>query len=107
MNGCKPNKAMQRRHDIMREIGCIICKRGGIYTPCQIHHITGTKTQADHARTLGLCPYHHMGEQLFGTSPEYVSRHPNKKAFEREYDQESDLLIEQNKLIEEYEKCLG
>lgn len=78
-----------------------------MWSPVQIHHITGCKTQADHARTLGLCQYHHMGEQLFGSDCPVVSRHPNKKAFEREYDQESDLLIEQNKLIEEYEKCLG
>jgi len=99
MNGVKPNKAMQDRHDKMRGMGCIICRRQGINTPPQIHHINGTKTQERHAETLALCYPHHMADQDNPLDPRYVSRHPNKYLFEDKYGKESDLLNEQNELI--------
>ena len=103
MNGVKPNKANQRRFEIIREIGCIICRiRRNTYTPPQIHHIEGCKTQDAHTKTLGLCELDHMGEQLYGPSPDYVSRHPNKKRFEAAHGNEYDLLKLQDELIAEY-----
>lgn len=102
MNGVKPNKAMQARHDAMREIGCIICLREGIFTPAKIHHINGCKTQERHAETLGLCYCHHQADQEMPVDPRYTSRHPFKKRFEERYGTEEELLIEQNKLLEEY-----
>lgn len=99
MNGCKPNKEMQARHDKMREIGCIICRMAGFNTPAQIHHIDGCKTQDDHAKTLGLCFYHHMGDQQLPPNPVYTSRHPSKKKFEDRYGSEEELLIYQNELL--------
>lgn len=88
----------------MREIGCIICLEEGYnYCPCQIHHIDGCKTQAAHAKTLGLCYLHHMADQQKPVNRgKYISRHPWKQAFEKRYGTEQNLLIRQNKLIEEY-----
>lgn len=101
MNGCKPNKAMQARHDAMREIGCILCKREGyIYAPTQIHHINGCKTQKAHAQTLALCYRHHMADLHMPISKNYTSRHPYKKSFERRYNTERELLKYQNELLD-------
>ena len=102
MNGIKPNKAMQARHNKMRQIGCIIClKYRNVFTPCEIHHINGAQTQQRHAETLGLCQLDHMGEQLYGPNSQYISRHPNKKAFEKRYGTEQELLECQNRLLDE------
>jgi len=91
---------MLARHDKIRASGCIVCR---IYeklnTPPQIHHLTGTKTQEDHARTIGLCYPHHMRDQQHAEQPEYTSRHPNKKRFEKRYASEYDLLAKQNEIL--------
>ena len=100
MNGITPNKAMKKRHDLMREIGCILCLREGQRTPPEIHHISGCKTQDDHANTLALCYWHHMADQQNPPEVRYTSRHPNKAAFERRYGTEQELLEYQNRLID-------
>ena len=103
MNGIPANKANKRRFEIIREIGCIICKKDSYFSPPQIHHITGCRTQEDHKRTIGLCYYHHMADQQYPKSTNYISRHPRKKMFEMRYGTEQELLEYQNRLIEEYE----
>lgn len=103
MRGVKPNEAMKRRHDIMREIGCIVCHKAGHKTPAQIHHIDGCKDQEAHSKTLALCIAHHMNDQIRALMPSlYTSRHPNKKAFEERYGTEHELLEYQNQLIAEH-----
>lgn len=103
MKGVKPNKAMKRRHDIIREIGCIVCLQGRGWCPPQIHHIEGCRTQEAHAKTIGLCYAHHMADQRIISYPHYyISRHPNKKAFENRYGTEQELLEHQNSLIAEH-----
>ena len=103
MNGVKPNQLMQKRHNNMREIGCIICKKEkGIFTPPQIHHINGCKTQERHAETLALCYLHHMADQNMPMDDRYVSRHPFKWRFESRYGTEQKLLEYQNELLGEY-----
>jgi len=91
---------MQARHDKIRDSGCIVCRfYEGVNTPPQIHHITGTKTQEDHARTIGLCYPHHLWDQQQPPRPEYTSRHPNKKKFEKRYMSEYELLAKQNEVL--------
>ena len=101
MNGVKPNKENQRRFEIIREIGCIVCKRYHLtWSPCTWHHIDGQKSQKKHKLTIGLCYMHHDGKQ---DNRIYTSRHPFKKTFEKRYGTEQELLEYQNRLIEEYE----
>ena len=105
MNGITPNKANKRRFEIIREIGCIICKMElGVFSPCTWHHIDGQKNQEKHKLTIGLCEKHHDADQKYPKSQDYVSRHPNKRVFERRYGSEQELLEYQNRLIEEYEQ---
>ena len=92
---------MQRRRDIIADIGCIICLREGVReSPCAWHHIDGQKSQAKHKLTIGLC-YNHHSAGLF--SQRCVSRHPYKTMFQTKYGTEQELLEYQNRLIKEYE----
>ena len=100
MNGVKPNKENCERFEQLREIGCIVCHlKGHGWSPAQIHHITGCKTQEDHKKTIPLCYCHHMADQQNAPRPEYVSRHPNKYRFEAEYGSETELLAATNALL--------
>jgi hypothetical protein len=107
VKGVTPNKENQRRFEIIVELGCIICKRNGVYTPPQIHHIDGCKNQEKHAKTIGLCYFHHMADQQNPPNPAYTSRHPNKAAFERRYGTEETLLKYQNHNIARHSKLTG
>jgi len=51
----------------------------------------------DDLHTIPLCPNHH---RLGVNSPEYVSRHPWKKEFERRYGTEWELFEKVKKLSE-------
>ena len=100
MNGVKPNKENEERFDAMREIGCICCLlEGNGWSQAQIHHISGCKTQEDHANSIPLCYYHHLGDQQNAPSKLYVSRHPNKYRFEQLYGTEAELLSATNALL--------
>lgn len=100
MNGCTPNKKNKKRHDLIREKGCVVCYyESGEITYPQIHHITGCETQDDHVNTIGLCYWHHMADQQLPPNPSYISRHPNKKRFEDKYGTEQELLELQNEMI--------
>ncbi len=104
MKGKGLTKADKARHDIMRDIGCIICKDlEGCFTPTAIHHIDGKTKAGAHQKTLGLCFWHHMADQQQPKTPAYTSRHPDKTAFEARYGSEAELLERQNELIAEYE----
>jgi len=89
------NKADKLRYQALIELGCIICKKEGKYTPPQIHHING-RTGNGNQETIPLCYYHHMGDN---DDEAYTSRHPFKARFIARYGNEQDLLDEVNKLI--------
>jgi len=100
MNGIKPNKENEKRFEDLRELGCVVCfLEGNGWTPAQIHHISGSKSQEDHKRTIPLCYLHHIGDQQNPSNSAYVSRHPNKYRFEAEYGQEVELLAATNALL--------
>ena len=69
-----PTAAQQRRHDSIREAGCIVARdRGHGFTPCEIHHLTiggrhGAKRRG-HDFVVGLNPWSHRGEAFNGMSP--------------------------------------
>lgn len=58
------NKSEQRYHDILRRIGCVICRElGNGIVPPEIHHIAQGSEQRDHHMCAGLCVSHHrVGE---------------------------------------------
>lgn len=100
MNGVAPNKENQARFEALVNLGCIVCRLNrGEYTPPQIHHIAGSKTQDGHRKTLPLCYLHHMGDQQLPANSAYVSRHPNKARFEKAYGAEHELLRQVDELI--------
>lgn len=53
----------KKHMDRVAAVGCVICREhmGGIYTPCQVHHIgEGSEPRSDFA-VAGLCAEHHQG----------------------------------------------
>ena len=87
MNGKKPNLEQRKWLSAIQEHGCIVCRNEmSVFTPCEIHHIDGG---SKHFMTIGLCYFHHRAGN---NTPEYVSRHPHKAAFEDRYGTEGSLL---------------
>jgi hypothetical protein len=70
------------------DIGCIVCRLNGIYSPADIHHILKNGRRQSDLETIPLCPVHHRG----GINNEVaVSRHPYKREFEKRYGTEEYL----------------
>ena len=84
-------KAEKAWMDAVASLGCIVCRMNGMgYVPCAIHHLLSGGRRMGHLFTIGLCdPGHHKGAP---SDSGQVSRHPNKRAFERQYGTEADLL---------------
>ncbi|MGH7239778.1 MAG: Ref family recombination enhancement nuclease [Candidatus Saccharimonadales bacterium] len=104
MNGPTPTKADLRRFDQLQAVGCIAHRLDGKPgVPSQIHHIK----QGNHQKTLPLCEWHHVGQQLDGMSQRAMldlfgpSLAKQKKAFVARYGTEFDLLEKVNLLIDE------
>ena len=66
----------------VQALDCLICS-----SPANIHHIrpkgTGIGRRSSHYETIPLCHFHHQGQ---------FSIHNNKKAFEKKYGTEKELL---------------
>jgi hypothetical protein len=72
----------------LADIGCIVCRLNGIYSPADIHHILKSGKRQSHLETIPLCPTHHRG----GINNDIaVSRHPFKREFEERYGTENEL----------------
>lgn len=106
----KPTRAQEERFFLIREIGCIACLSRGITRAAEVHHLTiggkhGQKRRG-HDFTVGLCSWHHRGENAFGSAslgeltygPSYA-REPRK--FRETFGHDDKLLAEQERLIEE------
>lgn len=66
-----PTKAQASRFFAIKEIGCIVCLVRGVRRAAEIHHMTigglhGQKRRG-HDFTVGLCSWHHRGENAFGS----------------------------------------
>ena len=79
------------------ELGCIVCRLFlNCYTPCEIHHLHGSRKPKAHLSTIGLCYRHHRE----GVNNEtYVSRHPFKAEFVKRYGTEAYLLEKTKELL--------
>ena len=102
--------ARQRRFQRITAIGCLACRfRGYFAQPCQVHHLNldqhaGQERLGD-AHTIGLCPWHHVGEPLNGASRNRTREllGPSMKhepvKFRELFGTDRELLQEQNRLI--------
>lgn len=85
-----PTAAESRWMGAVAELGCIVClKFHQVKTPCAVHHIVEGSRRVGHMFTIGLCdPGHHQNTP----TSQKISRHPNKKRFEKSYGSEYELL---------------
>ena len=76
------NKKEREHLNKVAAMGCLICER-----PANVHHIRHKVTcigiRSSHYETIPLCHFHHQGQ---------FSIHNNKKAFEKKYGSEKELL---------------
>lgn len=105
--------AQLTRLDTIKEIGCIACYALGFgRMDCHEHHLlVGGKhgqPRRGHDFTIGLCPWHHVGEPMGGLShsacadrygPSYA-REPRR--FRQEIGSDDYLLDLQNTLIKQH-----
>lgn len=102
----------ENRMDKLTEIGCICCRKLGYKSPAEIHHIVRGMRRIGDDETIPLCAYHHRGvkpvpdmgrmallttENVFGPARHVVGR----RAFEKRWGTEKELLIEVNDLLGE------
>lgn len=102
-----PTKTQQARFDAIKEQGCVACDMRGMSRYAEIHHLTiggkhGQKRRG-HDYTIGLCPWHHRGENSFCDDdpkaiygPSYAQEPRN---FRETFGQDGALLDYQNQLI--------
>ena len=98
MNGHKPTKEAAWMAAVI-DLGCIVCRNDlSIFSPCEIHHIDGSKKPGAHFETIGLCfPHHRKGNHTI----KYTSHHPHKYQFQLRYGSEKSLLKQTQELIGE------
>lgn len=97
MNGRKPTKEESEWLAAVADLGCIVCRNEfKIFSPCEIHHLEGSKKPGAHKKTIGLCVPHHRGGYQ---TAECTSRHPYKYQFQLRYGSEKSLLEQTEKLI--------
>lgn len=101
MQGRTPTKEEKEWMNQASQLGCIVCR---LYvetiSPCSIHHTDGKVKPGAHLKTIGLCGRHHQIPD--NEKPKrWISRHGDgKKAFEREYKTETELIEITRGLIE-------
>ena len=94
-------KERTERFDALCKIGCIVCReRLGVHAEPAIHHLIGINSsrlgnggKADCRETLGLCQFHHQGEQGI--------HHLGMRAWEGLYGTQQKLLTITNQLIQD------
>lgn len=107
---------IERRFVRIYEIGCIACYRRGWFNECQVHHQNldehaGQQRLGDEF-TIGLCPWHHVGEPIGGLTAFECGRllGPSMKhqplKFRETFGSDQDLLRLQNERIEEAESAV-
>lgn len=76
-------------HNRVAALGCIACKKEGIFnTYVSIHHVHGRTRPDAHLHVLPLCFQHHQGD---GTT---LAVHQNKAQWEARFGKQDDLIRE-------------
>lgn len=93
-----PTKAESEWMDAITALGCIVCRlQGRGYVPGAVHHMIKGGRRVGHLFTILLCdPGHHKNAN---PSSGEVSRHPNRKEFERRYGTEEWLLEKTKEML--------
>lgn len=69
------NSAEKCYHDILRRIGCVICREFyGVITPPSVHHIAEGSGVRSEYLAAGLCDPHHKGPGGFHDGPKVFLR---------------------------------
>ena len=82
-------KNKKAHYDRLFQLGCIICRKLGVDTPPEIHHIknhTGMGRKEPYNRSIPLCGYHHRLSN--------ESYHHSPKSFSEKWGSQEDLLKE-------------
>lgn len=67
--------AEQHHHDIVRSLGCVICREYlGVRTPPSNHHIAEGSGVRSEYMIAGLCPDCHTGPEGFHSAPKVFLR---------------------------------
>ena len=106
MNGRIPTAAEKTWLDKCLQIECLICEIfNSVLNPfVEIHHIDGQRKPNAHFKTLSLCIRHHRVADHIRPK-RWVSRHGDgKRAFEKEYCTEKELLEAQKMRVANLER---
>ena len=91
-------KADRARFDAFQTIGCVACRKRGIFNQADVHHLLSGGKRRGHQFTIPLCPAHHRGfnhnESMHGPS---LAKSPRK--FREAFGSDATLLALTNKLI--------
>lgn len=97
MKGRTPTADEDRHLKQVVQLGCICCRLDmGVFTPAEIHHLTGKTGPGAHFNVIPLCPVHHRGGN---DNSLYTSRHPYKARFEQRYGSEQYLKEKTDELL--------
>ena len=89
-------------HAKVRDLGCIVCRLfHGEQSDGDIHHVLNGSKRAGEMFVICLCPTHHRSGR---NNPEYVSRHPWRREFEKRYGTEQELLQQTEQLCASSQK---
>lgn len=91
------------------DIGCIVCRNNGIYTPnVELHHIRagyGVSQRASNFEVIPLCTIHHRtGLKSDKTGKRHFGYHESPEDFEIAYGKETDLLKQVLDILKEREE---
>lgn len=95
---CAVEREVKTWYKDLSTIGCIVCANNGLHSPCEIHHLLDGGRRIGDLVSVGLCKLHHRGGY---NGPDYVSRHPYRKEFERRYGSEQDLYEQTKRLVDQ------
>jgi hypothetical protein len=85
-----PNQKEREHGEKVRELGCM-AKGCSLKNP-ELHHcLTGAGGKKDHMKVIGLCPFHHRGEQGIHTL--------SRRIWQPIYGYEVDHLATVNQLL--------
>jgi hypothetical protein len=87
--------------DAICQLGCCACRVMGITgVPAEPHHLLSGGRRIGHLHTIPLCDLHHRSHVNDGV---IVSRHPWRRAFEKAYGTEQQLLEQTRELVQRRE----
>lgn len=91
-------KADKARFEAFQTIGCVACRKRGIYSQADAHHLLSGGKRRGHQFTIPLCPWHHRG---YGNHGELLgpSLALTPKKFRSEFGNDETLLQQTDLLL--------